>query len=386
VEQDDGWTTCLLVTDLTDQRQRESLVADQERKDRFLAMLGHELRNPLASIAHAAHVLAEHDGRLEGPHRRQMTDIIGRQSENLKRLVDDLLDVARATRGSLSLERQRVDLREVVRRSVEALVANLERHDLRLALESSPVWVDADPVRMNQVLENLLVNAVKHTPAGGRIEVAVRAQAREVLVEVRDEGSGISSEMMSRMFRPFERGADSAGLGLGLALVERLVEMHEGSVTAASEGPGRGASFTVRLPTRDGPPAAWTAAQGAGPKPAGGKRLLVVDDHHDAVEAIALLLEADGFEVHVAHSGTAALEAAPRIRPHAILLDIGLPGLDGCEVARQLRANGFADTLLVAITGYGEHEHRRRSEEAGFDHHLVKPVDVNKLREVLSAL
>lgn len=359
------------------------------RKDEFLAMLAHELRNPLAPIRTGLDLLAMAgaDAEVVAPMRRQVV--------HLAHLVDDLLDVARITRGTIDLRMQEADVKKIVSGAVETSrpVVEARGHELSVAVPPEPLRVSGDPVRLTQVLTNLINNAAKYTPDGGSICVAAEAEGNEVVVRVCDTGAGISREMLSRVFDLFvqaDRSLDRAqgGLGIGLTLVRRLVEMHEGTVQAFSEGLGMGSEFVVRLPALVGRPAAEPAPEPA-EEPAGepetaGRRVLVVDDNADAAATLAMLLRISGHEVKVAHDGHAALEAARTFRPEVVLLDIGLPGLDGYEVARRLRSRPeTAHSLLVAVSGYGQEDDKRRSREAGFDQHLVKPVDFAALRAVL---
>jgi PAS domain S-box-containing protein len=384
-----------IARDISNQKRLEAaLLEANRRKDEFLAMLGHELRNPLAPIRNALHLirLSDQDPRREV---RQAYDIIERQIENMVRLIDDLLDVARISSGKIQLQKQRIDLTAVVIRAIEGArpLIDARRHALQVSLPEAPVPVEADPVRLAQVLWNLLNNAAKYTPEGGRITLEVERHD-EAVVRIRDTGMGIAPEMLPRVFDLFtqvERTLDRAegGLGLGLTLVRRLTELHGGTVGATSAGQGQGSEFLVRLPLlADEPP-------GAGPTkapemerrvtPASGRRILVVDDNRDSVESLGMLLRLFGNDVRTVQDGRLALEAAAAYCPDVVLLDIGLPGLDGLEVCRRLRAHkGQGQPLIVALTGYGQEEDRRRSQEAGFDAHLVKPVDLEALQELLS--
>ena len=327
-------------------RHAEELVEADRRKDEFLAMLGHELRNPLAPIRNALQLVRL--GRLETrPEVRDAHDIIERQVENLVRLVDDLLDVGRITSGKIQLQKERIDLAAVVARAVEGArpLIDARRHTLEVNLPEVPVPVEADPVRLAQVLWNLLNNAAKYTPDGGRITLTVE-RGDEAVVRVRDTGMGIAPEMLPRVFDLFtqvERTLDRAegGLGIGLTLVRRLTEMHGGTVAAPSEGQGQGSEFVVRLPVLpDEAPAAGPgkpAAEERRVAPASGRRILVVDDNRDSAESLAMLLRLFGNDVRTAQDGRLALEVAAAYRPDVVLLDIGLPGLDGLEVCRRLR-------------------------------------------------
>jgi PAS domain S-box-containing protein len=388
---------CVFTTDITElkqaQQERERLhdalrEADR-RKDEFLAMLAHELRNPLAPILHAVQILR----RLEPatPEQAWCEEVIERQTAHLTRLVDDLLDISRITQGKVTLQREPVELAAIVGRAVETVRPFLEgrRHELVVDLPREPVVLEGDLVRLAQVLSNLLHNAGKYTPDGGRIELSAERRNGEALLRLRDNGIGIPAAKLPRVFDLFMQvdrslSRSEGGLGVGLTLVRSLVEMHGGSIEAWSDGPGLGTEMTIRLPARIEPPAAAEALP-AEPDQAPApdrRRILVVDDNQDSAESLALLLEIYGHEVQVAFTGPAALDRARTFLPDVVLLDIGLPGMDGYEVARQLRAERDG-CRLVALTGYGQDEDRRRSREAGFDHHLIKPVDLEALVRVL---
>lgn len=383
-------THCVVVTDLSEQKEREQLVADHERKDQFIATLAHELRNPLAPIGYALEILRSAEGRVGEEALDELLEIIARQHNHMRRLVDDLLDVARITRGAMHLERSPVDLRFVVRHAIEATQPILaeQHHNVQVQLGAERLVVDADPVRLGQVFENLLTNAAKYTPTGGAVEVQIRHKGSWAEVSVSDTGSGIAPEFLPRMFQLFEQAdrtldRSRGGLGLGLALVKRLVAMHGGRVRAESAGVGHGSTFTVELPVMK--PQELTLRTPNNAEKAQGRhyRLLIVDDNRDAAVALALLLKAEGHEIHVAYDGEAALDVAQQVRPEAVLLDLGLPGIDGFEVARRLRSE-FGDQLrLVAVTGYGQEQHRAGVSDAGFDRHLIKPVTLECLREAI---
>jgi signal transduction histidine kinase/ActR/RegA family two-component response regulator len=369
----------------------QALLESDRRKDEFLAMLAHELRNPLAPILTAARYLEE-----RGPAQPDLEwarEVILRQLRRLTRLVDDLLDVSRIAQGKIELRREPVDVGAVVARAVEMSrdLVERRRHELAVTLPATPPWITADPLRLEQVLANLLNNAAKYTPEGGRIELAVEHQAGEVVFRVRDNGIGIETEMLARVFDPFvqlHRSADRAqgGLGIGLALVRSLVEMHGGRVAACSAGSGRGSEFLVHLPAAgEAAPASVRSAlaeESAAPAPP--RRILVVDDNADAADSLALLLRLGGHDVQTAYDGPAALAAAAAFRPEVVLLDIGLPRMDGLEVARRLRAeHAPGNMVLVAVTGYGQEEDRRQAGEAGFDHHFTKPLEIDALNALL---
>jgi PAS domain S-box-containing protein len=376
-----------VVTETTERKRQDQQLRDADRrKDEFLAMLAHELRNPLGAISNATAVL----GRLRtaDPQLASIREMLDRQVRQLGRLVDDLLDVARIAQDKLVLRRMRTELADAVRQAVETNAAAAESRDLRLEVRTPgrPLPVDADPARLAQVVSNLIHNAVKYTPPGGRVEVALAAAGGEAIVAVTDDGPGIAPELLDRMFDLFaqgERGADRAdgGLGIGLTLVRRLVEMHGGRVEVESE-PGRGAVFRVRLPLLAGGVDAPAAdASGEAPAPL---RVLVVDDNEDVLTSMAMLLELEGHVVATAHDAASALQAAVDFAPEVVLLDLGLPGADGCEVARRLRGQRGDDVLLVAVTGYGQPADRARSRAAGFDQHLLKPVDFDALQDLLA--
>ncbi len=371
-------------------RLYQELRDDDRRKDEFLAMLAHELRNPLAAIDGAVQV-----AQGAGPDEQLAwaREVIGRQTKQLSRLIDDLLDISRITQGKIQLRKEPLDLAEAVARSVEAVRPQIDarRHTLEVDVGPGPLPVEADPSRLEQVLGNLLTNAAKYTPDGGRIRLSARLEGGEVVVEVADDGVGIAPEMLPRIFDAFTQAEQTidrsqGGLGIGLTLVRRLVELHGGSVAARSEGPGRGTTFAVRLPAAAGPAEARPGRAGPAardpsrPRP----RILVVDDSADTARAMARLLGVEGFDVRVAHDGRDAIDAARDHRPEVILLDIGLPGMNGYDVARAVRRDpDLAGATLIAISGYGQDHDRRRSADAGFDHHLVKPVDYAVLYPLL---
>ncbi|HEX9940495.1 MAG TPA: ATP-binding protein [Thermoanaerobaculia bacterium] len=379
------------VRDLLD-RQAEA----DRRKDEFLAMLGHELRNPLSAIRNSLWVLDQAGSKEERAVRQR--DVIMRQTRHLVRMVDDLLDVSRVTRGKIILKQRQVDLQEVVERCLSELgMAALARSNgLEVEVETRPALVQGDPVRLEQVLCNLLQNAVKYTPRGGRLRVSVDAEDGQAVLRVRDTGIGLSPEMLQTIFAPFaqvesSRQRSEGGLGLGLPLVKSLAELHGGRVEAASGGPGRGSEFTVRLPLLAEenaavfrrPPAPSRAARSA--EPEGGLHVLIVEDNEDGRESLRELLEIWGHEVSVAGTGPEGIERAFSGRPHVALIDIGLPGLDGNEVARRIRSVLGGDEIsLIAMTGYGQPEDRRRALQAGFDRYLVKPVDPTVLLQLLN--
>jgi PAS domain S-box-containing protein len=370
-------------------RAEEALREADRRKDEFLAVLAHELRNPLAPIRYAV-ALAKKSG--SESRRPQAQAIIERQVEHMSRLLDDLLDVSRITRGTLILRRSPVDLASAVSAAQEAARPLIEAkgHTLSLKLPKKPIRLVADPVRLAQVLANILINAAKYTDAGGRIELEAAREGRELLVAIRDNGIGISAEMMPRMFTLFAQAAPAlerseGGLGIGLSLVRGLVELHGGSVSAHSRGVGQGSKFVVRLPIGRG--AARKSGDGSIRQPSaptGPLRLLVADDNCDAATSCAALLEASGHEVSIAHGGREALDLACRLEPDALLLDIGMPELNGYELAQRIRGTAWGRrAMLIAVTGWGQEEDKRRALAAGFDRHLTKPIDPGGLESIL---
>jgi PAS domain S-box-containing protein len=377
--------------DITQQKliEAERLEAER-RKDEFLAMLAHELRNPLAAINGAAQLF----GRLETEEELEWAkDVVLRQVKHLARLIDDLLDVSRISRGKIGLRKEVINLSPVVSGAVEAVRPLLEerKHELSVSLVNSGLQLEADPVRLEQILVNLLTNAAKYTDAGGCISLTVRRQGADIIIKLRDTGIGITPELLPRVFDLFVQGdrtmaRSEGGLGIGLTLVQKLAEMHGGSVAAASEGPGKGSEFTVRLPAVDEPAARKPSPRGAPPRVAHqSSRVLVVDDNLDNAGGLSRLLRLLGHDVQEVYDGPAAIEAARAHRPEVVLLDIGLPGMDGYEVLKRLRAEECCkDALIIAVTGYGQPEDLGRSKEAGFDHHLVKPVDYDALMSLFA--
>jgi PAS domain S-box-containing protein len=381
--------------DITERKQNEEkLRAADQRKDEFLAMLAHELRNPLAPISAAADLLKI--GRLDENRVRQSSAIIGRQVRHMTSLVDDLLDVSRVTRGLVTLARAPVAARTIVDEAIEQVRPLFEsrRQHLQLRLDDPDATVLGDKARLVQVLANLLNNAAKYTPEDRRIDIEARAEADKLVLAVRDQGIGMEAELPARVFELFaqaKRSSDRSqgGLGLGLALVKHLVELHGGTVVCDSPGLGQGSSFVVTLPLMQAASGQDADAGAAGVSVPEGRplRLLVVDDNVDAAATLAMLLEVCGYEVMVENESPRALERALAERPDACLLDIGLPEMDGNELARRLRADPRTRAaLLVAVTGYGQEQDRRAALEAGFDHHLVKPVDLDKLAAILAGI
>ncbi|MFO7178581.1 MAG: PAS domain S-box protein [Pseudomonadota bacterium] len=372
-----------ILTDNTDRKRAERAAREADRrKDEFLAMLGHELRNPLAPILTALQLL-ELKGVQGGERERE---IIERQARHLVRLVDDLLDVSRITRGKLELRRTRTDLAVVLAKAVEIASPLLEHraHHFEIHAPRGAYYVDGDESRIAQVFQNLLINAAKYTPSGGRVAVRLSGSGGSAVVEVEDNGEGIPEHLLATIFDPFIQGArpvdrSQGGLGLGLSLVHSLVVLHGGTVTAHSEGVGRGSRFVVSLPLSNEVPAITSTVVPARKRRAPGRRVLLVDDNQDAAEMLAGLLRAEGHEVLVAHDGPSALAEARAFRPAVALLDIGLPVMDGYELARKLVDTLPTPPRLVALTGYGQEHDRLRSLDAGFAAHLIKPVDAADL-------
>jgi len=373
-------------------QEQAAVLADlHRRKDEFLAMLSHELRGPLAPIMNAVHILRLQ--KTENRLQRQARTVIERQVGQLTRLVDDLMDVSRITTGRVRLHKERVVVSGIVKRAVETARPLLDqrRHELTVSLPPQPIWLNADAARLEQVIVNLLTNAGKYTDEGGHIGLTVQQEGDECVLRLRDTGVGIAPELLPRIFDLFtqaERSLDRSqgGLGIGLALVQRLVELHQGTVEAFSVL-GQGSEFVVRLPVALAaelqPSAATEIAEPIG-RPL---RVLVVDDNVDTAQTLALLLEESGHDVRMGHDGPTALKVAHAFLPNVVLLDIGLPGLDGYEVAKRLRQQSvLPNVVLVAMTGYGQDTDRQRSQDAGFDHHLVKPANFDKVQQILASV
>jgi CheY-like chemotaxis protein len=365
-------------------------LADSVRaRDQFLAMLGHELRNPIAAIHTATELLLRVPTATERPAM-----ILARQTRKLARLVDDMLEVSRVESGKIALRRAIVDLRASVERSVEGAAPDAERAGLALtlALPQDPLEVDGDPLRLEQVVGNLVANAVKYTPAGGTVTVTLAREGGEAVLRVSDTGVGVEPALLDRIFEPFAQVATSldrsqGGLGLGLALVRGLVALHGGTVRARSEGIGRGTEVEVRLPVaarQAESPAALAAAPDPGPDPGPRRHVLVVEDNPDAREALAMLLESFGHDVVTASDGPGGVDAAGVTHPEIAFVDIGLPGFDGYEVGRRLRALLGREVTLVALTGYGQDADRTRARAAGFDLHLTKPAEADTVAAVVA--
>ena len=378
------------ITDISKRKLAETALRDADRrKDEFLATLAHELRNPLAPLRLGLDLLAR---AAPGQDTSRVRGMMDRQVTGLVRLIDDLLDVSRITSGKFTLQRERLDLRQVVELAVETCqpVIDAARHTLELRLLEGPLMVDGDLTRLTQVLGNLINNAAKYTPRGGCIVVTAAAIDGEAVLRVEDNGSGIPSEMLGRVFEMFTQveGASSrsqGGLGIGLSLVKNLVAMHGGQVSAASAGPGAGSTFTVCLALAAPATAADTDRHARAAIVGSSRRVLVVDDNVDAADSLAHLLQLSGHDAHAAHDGVEALAIARGLRPEVVFVDLTMPGIDGYEVARRLRSDvELSQGLLIALTGLGSDDDRRRSRDAGFDIHLTKPVAPEVVEEILA--
>jgi signal transduction histidine kinase len=378
---------------LEELRQAEAQLRDTDRrKDEFLATLAHELRNPLAPIRNALHIM-----RLTGNDKaavEQAREMMERQLGQMVRLIDDLLDMSRITRGKLDLRKERVDLAAVVRNAVDTSGPLIEAsgHTLEVNLPAQPVYLDADPVRLAQVLANLLNNAAKYMERGGHIWVAAERRDNAVRLSVRDAGIGIPASALASIFDMFTQVDHSlekahGGLGIGLTLVKRLVEMHGGSVEARSAGVGKGAEFVARLPIATSAPSPHDAAEDVRQADALKYRILVADDNGDAAESMGTMLRLLGNEVRTVRDGQQAVEEAEAFRPDVVLLDIGMPRLNGYEAARRIRKSRWGkNMLLVALTGWGQDEDKRKATEAGFDQHMTKPVDPRRVEQLVAGL
>jgi two-component system CheB/CheR fusion protein len=381
-----------LASDITERRRAVEALQDADRrKDEFLATLAHELRNPLAPISSGLHILRS---AKDESHRSIALEIMERQVNQMVRLVDDLLDVARITTGKVELRQEPVDLAAVIKDAIETSQPLLTDHGQRFSVRSpsQPVFVNGDRTRLAQVFANLMNNSAKYSEPGQPVSITFGRDGNDAVVRVKDAGMGIHPEMLPRVFDMFRQadrtgGRSRGGLGIGLSLVKRIVEMHGGSVTAHSDGLGLGSEFVVRIPAVEGPrremPPDRIAADGAPAR----RRILVVDDNTDAAESLAALLSISGHETRMAHDGPEALQQAERFHPDIVFLDIGLPTLDGHETARLIRKQPWGkDMVLVALTGWGQHEDRRRSKDAGFNHHLVKPADPVVVEKLLASI
>ncbi len=380
----------MLTRDLTPRKRAEALTESSQRMQLFLAMLAHELRNPLAPLRNAVRVMYVNPS--PDPHIAWARDIIDRQVNHLSRLVDDLLDVGRITSGKIYLDRERIEIAAVVHQALESCQPLLDERQQQLTvhLGPQPLWVDGDLMRLSQALLNLLSNASKFTPMGGHIRVSVKQLDGHIELAVADTGVGISKELLPSVFEPFVQGDPSldrmdGGLGVGLTLVKEIVTMHGGSIAAKSAGLNLGSEFTLRLPQFVAGETATGASHQSPQVPAAAThRILVVDDNRDSAETMAMLLQIGGHTVRVAFDGPSALPAVREFQPDLVLLDLGLPGLTGYEVAKKVQEMTLAHRpMLVAMTGYGQQGDRQRTRAAGFDHHLVKPVDLEMLQQIL---
>lgn len=386
-----------VLVDISDRKRAEDALKEADRsKNEFLATLAHELRNPLAPIRAAVKIL-QLKSKIT-PESQAALEVIERQTRQMTRLIDDLLDIARITSNKLELRRERIDVSEVFRAAVETSRPLIEQrgHKLVVKAPAEPLHIDGDLVRLAQVVSNLLNNAAKYTERGGRIWLAAARQGNQALIKVRDTGMGIAPEVLPQIFEMFsqaDRGASGSpgGLGIGLTLVKRLVEMHGGTISIESEGRGKGSEFLVRVPmaifqTKQ-PDVLSITKQEPGIRSGPPIRILVVDDNQDSADSLGLLLKLLGNDVRIVHDGPAAVEVANEFEPRVVLLDIGLPTMNGYEAARQIRQLSWADrAVLIAVTGWGGADDRERSKQAGFDHHLVKPVDPDVLTQLLASL
>jgi signal transduction histidine kinase/ActR/RegA family two-component response regulator len=399
---------CFMLTDLSENKRFEELERTQaalrkseeslrladRRKDEFLATLAHELRNPLAPMRNAVEFLRAKGS--SAPELRWAHDVIDRQVQLMARLLEDLLDVSRVALDRPHLRKTLVELGSVVDAAVETSFPLMERaqHDLTVTLPPEPIYLRADPVRLSQVFANLLNNAAKYTDEGGRIRLVAEKRRNEVVVSITDTGIGIAPELLPHVFDIFSQakpasGRAQGGLGIGLSLVKGLVELHGGAVDAHSEGPAKGSTFRVRLPIVEDADEreAKQVSDGATVVQRASRRVLVVDDHRDSADSLAMLLKAMGHEVDRAYDGEQAIELASKVLPELILLDIGMPRMDGYETCRRVKAESWGEhTVVVALTGWGQDEDRRKSRAAGFDHHLVKPVEMGELVTLMAML
>jgi two-component system CheB/CheR fusion protein len=368
-------------------RGEEEILTAARRREEFLAMLSHELRNPLAAVLSATKVLGL--PALEPPKIERARQVVQRQAKHMARLLDDLLDVARITRGSIGLRRKVIDLRECAQTAIEALKPQFEAHgtQLEVQLPSAPVYVEGDPDRLQQVHANLLGNASVYSPNGSRVRLELAREDGFAVCRVKDEGIGIEPELLPHVFELFVQGAQRldrprGGLGIGLTLVQTIVRLHGGSVEAKSEGTGKGSELIVRLPLTDAP----SVAVSEGPAKANAKTsVLLIEDNQDAREQLKTLLENSGYDITEASDCASGLAALETVRPQVAIVDIGLPGIDGYQVAREIRRRTeHRDTYLIALTGYGQDSDVAQAREAGFDQHLTKPVDLEVLERLLS--
>ena len=380
-----------IARDITDRKRTEHLLREANRqKDEFLATLAHELRNPLAPICAAAELLK--NAKSMAPELRAATAILERQARQMTHLVDDLLDVSRITSGRIRLHPEPLELTELLKAVIETYRQSAEstRHQIRLAAGGEPAYVSGDRTRLTQIFSNILHNAVKYTPPAGKIEISLRTENRQAVVSIRDDGMGIPADMLEHIFEPFaqlDRSFERAdgGLGIGLTLARKLVEMHGGRIEARSAGRGKGTEFLIHLPAIAAAPVQRASTPHRQFDAMVSCRVLIADDNHDAAVSLSMLLQAMGHDTRVVHDGIEALEEAEIFRPDIVLLDIGMPRLDGYETARRLAGQPWAaHTQIVAVTGWGQETDRQRAKDAGFHRHLVKPVDLDALREVMS--
>jgi two-component system CheB/CheR fusion protein len=380
-----------IARDITERKRHELALREADRqKDEFLATLAHELRNPLAPICAAAELLK--NARTLAPELRAATAILERQARQMTHLVDDLLDISRVTSGRVRLHPEALDLGDLLRTVLDTYRQSVEtaRHQVTLAAPAEPVHVHADRIRLTQVFSNILHNAVKYTPPGGRIEIELRNDGGTAVASVRDNGMGIPAEMLEHIFEPFaqlDRSYErpNGGLGIGLTLAKRLIELHQGRIEVKSAGRGQGTEFLIHLPAAAAAPVKRASAPERRADLAVSRRVLIADDNHDAGISLSMLLQSMGHDTRVVHDGIEAVEEAELFRPEIVLLDLGMPRLDGYETARRIASRPWADaTQIVAVTGWGQEADRQRAREAGFHRHLVKPVDIGALREVMS--
>jgi signal transduction histidine kinase/CheY-like chemotaxis protein len=388
----DGWVA--VVTDVDDHKRLEEALRDADRrKDEFLATLAHELRNPLAPLRTGLQVMQL--DKNDATAVEQSHTMMERQLEQMVRLIDDLLDLSRISRGTITLQKARIPLATVMRNAVETSLPLIEQagHELLLVTRDETIYVDADLARLSQVFANLLNNAAKYTDRGGRIRLAVERQRNHAVVTIDDNGVGIPAHMLPKVFEMFTQVDSSlekshGGLGIGLNIVKRLVEMHDGTIEAASDGEGKGSTFTVRLPVVSAPAKAPSGGQArAQATPAARRRILIVDDNQDAAISLAMMLKLKGNETQTADNGLVALDMAAAFRPNVILLDIGMPKLNGYDACRRIREQAWGkNVVIVACTGWGQDDDKRKAQEAGFDFHMVKPLDAAALENVLAGL
>ena len=380
-----------VIEDVTERHNAEEELREADRrKDEFLATLAHELRNPLAPIRNSLHIVRM--AGAQNPTVERVAGMIERQVGSMVRIVDDLMEISRVSRGKIELRKESVELAAVLRNAVDTSMPLIEagRHVFGLDMPDEPLLLQGDPVRLSQVFSNLLNNAAKYTPPGGRIQLRVGVEQGNAVICVEDNGDGIPPEMLKRVFNMFTqlggRERSQGGLGIGLTLARALVEMHGGAIEAASDGPGKGCRFTVRLPLAvEAGTAQAPVEETIHSLDIRARRVLVVDDNQDAADSLGMLLQLLGAEVLVVHDGRAALEALDSFRPGVVVLDLGMPGMSGLEVARRMREDPAHRAItLVALTGWGQRDDRRRTREAGFDYHLVKPADLTVLRRILA--